>query len=247
MKNHENNSKEQCQCTQHAQGLFLLNRQVSLIVAGLLVMSFFLFVGGYFWGQKNAATSFSNKIDQESFGDQIYSSLCSLCDNGDVEEDGDEDNDNEETNDSASNVASVEQAVEPQPAIEPLKNEQKAQVPVDQEASLALSGEQAESLANDQAIASEIQGSEEEVSTAQYYAQLAGFGTVRAAQQFAQKLARKEIAVVVKKRQSRSARGRFVSWYQVITEKFADKVELENLVSRLEQEEKLKDVHIVTC
>jgi len=70
---------------------------------------------------------------------------------------------------------------------------------------------------------------------------------VRAAQQFAQKLARKEISVAVKKRQSRSARGKFVFWYQVHTEKFEDKSELEKLVARLEIEEKLKGVQIVTC
>ncbi len=40
---------------------------------------------------------------------------------------------------------------------------------------------------------------DEDAPNAEYYAQLAGFGTARAAQQFAQKLAKKEIAVVVKK------------------------------------------------
>ncbi len=66
------------------------NNQVSIIVAGLLLLSFFLFMGGYFLGQKNAITAFSNKIEQESFSDQIYSSMCSLSDNGQVEEDGQE-------------------------------------------------------------------------------------------------------------------------------------------------------------
>ena len=53
--------------------------------------------------------------------------------------------------------------------------------------------------------------------------------------------------VIVKKRQSRSSRGRFVAWYQVITEKFNDKGDLEALVKRLEYEEKLNDVRIVAC
>jgi len=242
MKKTENNHKEQCQC-QTTQGLFVGNRQVSIVIAGLLLLSFFLFMGGYFWGQKNATTAFSNRIDQESFGDQIYSSMCSLCDSGDVEEDGSESEEHNE-NDTALEASMQEPEVEPASQMEPLKNEQVAQA-------LTTNSSDSQGVVHSdnqgEGVCSESTSGEDELSTAQYFAQLAGFGTVRAAQQFASRLARKEIAVVVKKRQSRSARGRFVSWYQVITEKFDDKGELESLVSRLAQEEKLKDVQIVTC
>ena len=105
MKSSEN--KEACACTS-TQGLFMHNKQVSLMVASLLMLSFFLFMGGYFLGQKNAIATFSNKIDQESFSDQIYSSMCSLSDNGTIEEDSQENEENGDS-DNRPTVAAVEQ------------------------------------------------------------------------------------------------------------------------------------------
>lgn len=228
-------AKEQCFCSS-TQGLFMHNRQVSILISALVLFSFFLFMGGYFLGQKNAATTFSNKIDQESFGDQIYSSMCSLCDSGDIEEDSSE-NEETDTADNPSSNLSIDQTGD---AHSSENNVNKSDIQTAQIAEQsAVQPEVLSSLSNE--------NNQDDGVVAEYFAQLAGFGTARAAQQFAQRLARKEIAVVVKKRQSRSARGKFVSWYQVVTEKFDDKVELEKLVHRLEQEEKLKDVRIVTC
>ena len=44
---------------------------------------------------------------------------------------------------------------------------------------------------------------------------------------------------------SKTARGKVVPWYQVITEDFNDKEKLEITVARLKKEEKLHDVRIV--
>jgi septal ring-binding cell division protein DamX len=115
--------------------------------------------------------------------------------------------------------------------------------------SSAQAGQYCRAINQEDSAVEQASAEESEVvgPNAEYFAQLAGFGTARAAQQFAQRLLRKEIQVVVKKRQSRSARGKFVSWYQVVTEKFDDRDQLEALVQRLEKEEKLKGVHIVSC
>ncbi|KIX85025.1 hypothetical protein J120_03675 [candidate division TM6 bacterium JCVI TM6SC1] len=39
-----------------------------------------LFLAGYFWGHKTALTTFTNKMEQDSLADQIYSSMCTLYD-----------------------------------------------------------------------------------------------------------------------------------------------------------------------
>jgi len=183
-------------------------------------------------------SAFANKIEQESFSDQIYSSMCSLCDNGEVEENAEEVTENDE------------QAPE-------LTEEQSQTAVQSQDAgtSVAIDVQQTQShsivSAADADADSDQQNDEESenvnVADTQYYAQLIGFGSARNAQQFAQKLSRKEIPVLVKKRQSRTARGRFVSWYQVVTEKFNDRQELEALIARLEREEKITGVQIATC
>lgn len=223
----ENSSKKNdCVC-KSSEGFFMPSRQVSLAVAGLVLLLFILVAGAFFWGQKNAIISFTNKIEQESFGDQIYSSLCSLCDSEGITEE-----DQEDTEENGEEISSDVDA-------------QKDEEIVSESASkpylvLLQSG-------SSQKQSQDLE--EEEASSAmpEYYAQLAGFGTMRAAQHFAHRLQKKEISVIVKKRQSRSVRGRFVSWYQVITEKFHDKGDLEALVKRLEYEEKLNDVRIITC
>ena len=224
--------KNSCVC-KSSEGLFMPSRQVSLVVASLILLFFILFTGAFFWGQKNAITSFTNKIEQESFGDQIYSSLCSLCDSqGDTEEEVEEHSDEaslEEGNQKIDSAQIEESASVQESKLKPVN--------------VAFEGMQGQSSENT------LQEEVEETSSAapEYYAQLAGFGTMRAAQHFAYRLQKKEVSVIVKKRQSRSARGRFVSWYQVITEKFHDKGDLEALVKRLEYEEKINDVRIVTC
>lgn len=222
--------KDDCDC-KSSQGLYMPSRQVSLVVASLMFLSFILFTGGFFWGQKNAIASFTNKIEQESFGDQIYSSLCSLCESqGDTEEA--EENDDEPALDESEKLDSAEHAHSSSVQSSEAKS---AQVHVDAQEAVVENASQEE--------VEETSSS----TTPEYYAQLAGFGTMRAAQHFASRLQKKEVSVIVKKRQSRSSRGRFVAWYQVITEKFHDKGDLEALVKRLEYEDKLNDVRIVTC
>ncbi len=67
--------------------LTLTMRQLSLFFAGLLLFCFFVFIGGYFLGQKKATEEFTHQIDQESLADQIYSSMCIMNDTKDEAED----------------------------------------------------------------------------------------------------------------------------------------------------------------
>lgn len=78
--------------------LMLTMRQISLAVAGLLALSFFIFISGYFLGKKKAIQEFSYHVDQESLADQIYSSMCVLYD---AKDDNEEDEDAQEENEVA--------------------------------------------------------------------------------------------------------------------------------------------------
>ena len=80
-----------------------------------------------------------------------------------------------------------------------------------------------------------------------YYAQLIGFGTQKAADNFVKKLERKGIQAKVHTRQSKSARGKNYYWYQVVTELYDNKNELEIVVNCIKNDEKIHDVRIVTC
>lgn len=95
----------------------------------------------------------------------------------------------------------------------------------------------------------EVVNEEAEVSESgsECYAQLIGFGTAKAAQDYVSRLKKKGIPVFVQKRHSRSAKGRLVTWYQVVTEKFRDEEKLQALVARLKEEEKLQGIHVVAC
>lgn len=80
-----------------------------------------------------------------------------------------------------------------------------------------------------------------------YYAELIGFGTEAAALQFVKKLAGRGITVEMKKRTSKTARGKVTFWYQVITPLFESKNEMQAFTDGIIASEKLKNVQIRTC
>ncbi len=192
------------------KGVFLSNRHASFVVSGTLFFSFVVFMGGYFLGQKNAINHFSNKVEQESFADQLYSSMCMMHENKD-----------NEINEGEENV--VVQA--DQPGVR-----QAVQVAAQDNIS---------EVVEEALVKNEPQK--------QYYAQLVGFGKKTTAQQFVQRLRKKQIDVIVNTRRSKTSKGKTVSWYQVVTQKFDNKDNLNELVETISEQEHLKGVRIVTC
>lgn len=61
-------------------GLFIPVRHVALLVAGALLTLSIVFFAGYFVGKKHVMEQFVDKFEQDSFADQVYSSLCELYD-----------------------------------------------------------------------------------------------------------------------------------------------------------------------
>lgn len=80
-----------------------------------------------------------------------------------------------------------------------------------------------------------------------YKAELIGFGNAKSAQQFAQRMHGKGFEVEVKKRSSKTARGRVIHWYQVVTCAYQEKEQLERHLAPVIKQERLKDVRIVAC
>ncbi len=227
--------QDSCACMSK-YGFTLSARSMSWLVSGALLLSFFIFITGYFLGKKKATEEMVQTFVHESLSDHIYASMCSMYEYKGVEgqEEPDEalccscDGDVEQfTRRECDPACEQTEAQVCEPAVEKVtqNNERHA---------VAAREEQESSLA---AV----------VPAAVYKAQLIGFGTLRSAQAFSRKLERKGIITTVKRRRSKTAKGRLISWYQVVTKPFDRKDILEKLVERLKQEEKLHDVRIVTC
>lgn len=214
-------------------GVFLGARTISLITAISCIFLFFSFFTGYFLGQKRAIARFTHKLDQDSFADQIYAALCSMDESQELAQTDDA----ATTDDDAVQVSASSEDQTPSEAPERI-----ASTHTEPENAATDASE----LTTDQVETAALENNTQEVST-RYYAQLAGFGTAKAAQRWAHHLQKKGTPVFVKKRSSRSARGSLISWYQVVTERFQDKAKLEELVATIKKEEKISDVHLVSC
>jgi len=211
-------------------GIFLSARHVSWAVSSVVLICFFVFIAGYFLGKKKAVEKFYSKIKQDSFSDHIYYSMCSMYDRPDEQQ-------------------AEEGVVAAQSDLSPLSDVKTDELG-EQETLVAqaaaavqqdLEKKEIESKQVDTIVAAQ------EKDIAQYYAELIGFGTYRAAEKFANKLEKDNISVTVKKRRSKTAKGRVITWYQVITEKFNNRNDLIALVDDISAQERLKDVRIVSC
>lgn len=89
----KNIERSQCVCDQN-YSLRINARQLGLIVAGFLVVNSVAFVAGFFWGKKSVVEAFSQRIEQDSFADQIYYSMCSYYDTYPEEDSGAEPREN---------------------------------------------------------------------------------------------------------------------------------------------------------
>jgi hypothetical protein len=67
-------------CLRNPHYLILHKKYVSRLAAFLLLVSFFIFVAGYFFGKKKLAEDFSHVAEHASFSDQINFAISSLYD-----------------------------------------------------------------------------------------------------------------------------------------------------------------------
>ncbi|MCL5875868.1 MAG: hypothetical protein M1114_05340 [Candidatus Dependentiae bacterium] len=199
------------------KGIFITNRHLGWIVSIILLLSFFVFMAGYFLGQKRGVEKFSNKMEQDSLADQIYSSMCTLYDVNEDLSDASEDGGSEANNENSENRTTPE------------KNDSK----------VALTQEVVTDAIKDATIT--------QAGASSYCAQLLGCGSMKTAEQFVNRWHKKGVELEIKTRQSKSAKGKVQRWYQVITARYSNKEDLDSLVQRIASQERLQDVRIVTC
>src|SRR5579872_3561499 len=161
------------------EGLFIPNRQLSILVALLLFLLLSSFIVGYFFGKKSAIENFSHQASVDIFADQMRTSTLLMTDNGG------------ELPSLSNTMDIVNTTQETQNNISPTI------------------------IAADNSTHDVVVHNNEEQKT-QYYAQLIGFGTEKAAYKFMQKLALKNIETIVKKHVSKTSKGRVSHWYQVV-------------------------------
>jgi hypothetical protein len=79
-----------------------------------------------------------------------------------------------------------------------------------------------------------------------YGAELIGFGTKRAGEEFVERVASYSTTpLILKERASKSPRGRRIHWYQVVTNTYEHKDELQQFLDMLIKKEHLHDIKIV--
>jgi len=83
-------------------------------------------------------------------------------------------------------------------------------------------------------------------ATVTYYAPLIGFGSQKAACAYVQRLLDRGFPVELKTRTSKTAKGRIIHWYQVVTTAFTSRDELEKFIDLLEKREHLTHIKIAT-
>ncbi len=207
----------------HQAGLFIPHRQTSWLTASLLIVAALVFLAGYLFGYKSATEHFLVTTQQESFADKINYSLYTMNDLeiGEFETKEEDINgaDTPETSEQAPEEATEEASTPEADTTEPV----------------------CESLAQ---VVQEIPATTPKM-TKVYVAPLAGFGTLQAAQAFAKKIQTIDPYVVVKKRISKTARGKTVAWYQAVTGEFDNEERLQAVLDQLKQREHLKDLKII--
>jgi|WetSurMetagenome_2_1015567.scaffolds.fasta_scaffold283597_2 hypothetical protein len=229
-RNNEEQSGRERRCHCHDKhGIFLTSRRLVWFASAFLLFCFFTFIAGYFFGKKFAVEKFYDKLEQDSFADHIYYSMCSMYDKGSVEHNnGGGTEASADTQDSAAG-----QAGESAPALQPRVQQNPT-------------AQQYLETGKDKKKTENIKDAECKEKS-RYYAELVGFGTRVAAQKFAEQLKKNNITVLVKSRHSKTAHGRVMTWYQVVSETFGDKNDLLAFVDDVSSRKRLKNVRIVTC
>lgn len=198
--------------------LCISKRSMSALSAGLLLILFFVFMTGYVWGKRIALEDVLKIVEEKTFADQISGSLYSLA--GSSEEDK---------------------------KVTLLANPVTVQVIDDNtEASVdTLAHEDLINKHNDDKKNDVTNDVADEKNKHGYYAQLIGFNSKKAAEQFVNRINSTEFASFVKERFSKNIHGKKKFWYQVVTQRYENKKELERLIAHITKKERLSGVRIV--
>lgn len=214
----------------HNQKFFCTSkRSMSLISAALVLIFFLAFMTGYVWGKRVALEDILKALEQKTFADQISGSLYALSSH-------DFEVKKEDLVDSDLVVVSSVVEEGAQNALE--KNTLDSALVVEdisQEKNIIALNPLPESE-----NAKEVNGN-------RYYAPLIGFSSKKAADKFVALLKYSPLEVSIKERTSAGIHGKKKVWYQVVTQQYTDKEELESLVAHVVKKEHLSGVRVLAC
>lgn len=121
----KSDSEQLSACGCHGAGGICIDRRLlSRVIAFLLLLGSFIFVAGYFWGQRVAVDQLINAVERDSFSDQMYYSICSLYDSDNKEE---EDEEGETVTPEETSTEEEEEAAV-QPVVQPVGKQYVAQL-----------------------------------------------------------------------------------------------------------------------
>lgn len=192
----------------HEKTIAMTEQEVTWLVAAVLLMVVFSFVGGVYYGKWQAAADVVDHIERESFADRVYYALAG----GHIATGEEEEYDtafDENNDDDMRGISDNHDTV----------------------------GEEAKQHPNAERVP------EPEPEQPHYKAQLAGFGTRKAAYAYYTKLKNRGFAADIDERLSTTKKGKHVTWFQVVIVDTKDA--LTSMVERLKKDDKLTNVPIV--
>ena len=222
-------------------GFFLPNRHISWVCSFVLGLLFFTFLVGYFYGQRKAIERFVSKIEEESFADRISYALYTMNDreSSEFEEsDADTDAPADVAVESSNNVDNVtENSDEDQNVSEEITTQDEVAHEIDKDNKNVTTGLMAE----------EKNGTEAAEVIVMYSAEIMGFGSAQAAHRFIDRVEELDSRIHLKKRISKTSKGKKIVWYQAVAQDFENKEELEKLLDEIKKKENIKEDIIISA
>jgi hypothetical protein len=209
------NDKKKSGKMNDGDGLFIPNRQLSLLMSGALMLAFFVFIGGYFLGKNTIVEPFVARVEQTAFADQIYSSLCARYD--------------QDSGKSCEEMLQTMHMIQDNIVAEQNMPTEVPETTIVAEHSKDNPISQPVQIASNRCYAPLI-GYGKEQSALAFSQKLVQRGIPVTIKKYPSKTAKGKVQ-------------RY--WYQVVTEPYDDRDALQVVVNKIAQEEKIKDIKII--
>lgn len=203
-------------------------RQVSMLMASMVIFCLFIFIVGYFLGKRTAMNDFSSDVTQHALHDQIDYLLTTQSLQSSRQEDSDQATD-EQIDLDKDVIISVSQAVvseKVQNIINPV---------VEQKNNKIIENK------NTQSLATQVDDNKDDNKKDLQYACLVGFGTKTAANAFVARLKKHHVPVILKTMISKTVAGKSRTWYQAITPTYDSSQQLQEVVQKVKRLEHIRD------
>jgi len=211
----------------HKDQIVLSKRQISMIMASMVIFCLFVFIVGFFLGKRVVVDEFSSNVTQNALHDQIDYLLTSQS----LQSSQEEIVNNEESQEHESPLDILE--LKDQNSTESLAESLSSVEPIGLTKDIKVSHTKISENNNKKSIEPDIYDPQ--------YACLIGFGTKQAANAFVVRLKKHHITVILKTIISKTASGKVRTWYQAITPTYDSATELQEVVRKIKRLEHIRD------